>query len=146
MRPPAVRRYALTPSWLATTGALAHELGAQMIIGLNLAADEPALAGAEARAYLQLSDRVAIAALEIGNEPNVYGKFTVPHTAAGLPLHGPARELRLPGVPPRVPGDRAARSAPAAGRPGARGRARRRAGLVGQTMAASCAAIRACGP
>jgi hypothetical protein len=68
--------YALTPGWLATTSALAHDLGAKMILGLNLADDQPALDAAEARAYLAAFGRSSIAGLEIGNEPNLYAHFT----------------------------------------------------------------------
>lgn len=78
--------YALTPSWLATTGALAHQLGARLIMGLNLAADRPALAAAEARAYVRAFGSRSIEALEIGNEPNVYGKIRLFHTRAGRSL------------------------------------------------------------
>lgn len=89
VRPPAYVSYRLTPSWLATTGALAKELGARMIMGLNLAANEPALAAAEARDYIKAFGAGTIDALEIGNEPNVYGKVTVYHTVFGAPV--PAR-------------------------------------------------------
>jgi hypothetical protein len=68
--------YALTPGWLATTSALAHDLGAKMILGLNLAEDQPALDAAEARAYLAAFGRDSIAGFEIGNEPNLYAHFT----------------------------------------------------------------------
>jgi hypothetical protein len=64
--------YKLTPSWMATTAALAHELGARMTMGLNLGANRPALAAAEARGYMDSIGRQAIQALEIGNEPNVF--------------------------------------------------------------------------
>ncbi|HLH64105.1 MAG TPA: glycosyl hydrolase family 79 C-terminal domain-containing protein [Solirubrobacteraceae bacterium] len=88
VRPPAFASYALTPSWLATTAALARQLGARMIMGINLAADEPALAAAEARAFKRaLGD--SIQAFEIGNEPNVYSKLPIMRTVFGLPV--PAR-------------------------------------------------------
>jgi hypothetical protein len=74
--------YRLTPGWLATTGAVARELGAHMIMGLNLAADQPALAGAEARAELKAFGS-QIVAFEIGNEPDVYGKIAELKTRAG---------------------------------------------------------------
>ena len=67
--------YRLTDGWLATTSALAHDLGARMTLGLNLAADEPKLDAAEARAYLHWFGRGSIAALEIGNEPNLYAQL-----------------------------------------------------------------------
>jgi hypothetical protein len=67
--------YRLTKGWLRTTGALAAELGARMIMGIDLAARRPALAAAEARAILQGIGRRYVAALEIGNEPDLYGIF-----------------------------------------------------------------------
>jgi type IV pilus biogenesis protein CpaD/CtpE len=89
VKPPGYVGYRLTPSWMATTSALAKELGARMIMGLNLAANEPGLAAAEARDYIRAFGPHAIDALEIGNEPNVYGKITVYHTVFGVPV--PAR-------------------------------------------------------
>jgi hypothetical protein len=75
VKAPAYRSYRLTPGWLATTAALAHQLNARMTMGVNLAANQPALARAQARAYLRTIGRARISALEIGNEPNVYGKI-----------------------------------------------------------------------
>ncbi len=89
VRPPPYVGYPLTRGWLATTGALAHAVGARMIIGLNLAANSPALAASEARAYIRTFGRTAIDALEIGNEPNIYGKVTKYHTLRGTAV--PAR-------------------------------------------------------
>ncbi len=68
--------YPLTPGWLSTTAAFAHELRARLILGLNLAAGEPALDAAEARAFLTAFGRSSIEALEIGNEPNLFA--TIP--------------------------------------------------------------------
>jgi hypothetical protein len=94
--PPPYVSYRLTPSWLATTAALAHDLGARMTMGLNLAANEPALAAAEARAYLKTIGPGFISALEIGNEPNVYGKIQVLHTLLGAPLYARPRGYGYP--------------------------------------------------
>ncbi len=77
VRRPDYRSYRLTPSWLATTAALARALDARMIMGLDLAADQPALDAAEARAYLRSLGRAHLEAFEIGNEPNVYGKIAL---------------------------------------------------------------------
>ena len=82
--PPYVA-YRLSPSWLATTAALAHQLGARMIMGLDLAANQPALDGAEAAGYVQALGAGSIAALEIGNESNLFGKIRLLHTASGTP-------------------------------------------------------------
>jgi hypothetical protein len=73
--PPLGVRYWLTPNWLATTHALVAALGARVIVGVNLAANRPALAATEARALLQGLGRRYVQAIEIGNEPDVYSQF-----------------------------------------------------------------------
>jgi hypothetical protein len=93
--PPPWVAYPLTPSWMATTAALARHLGARMILGLNLAANKPPLATAEARDYVRAFGRAAIA-LEIGNEPNIYHQLTVDHTLLGIPIHARPRSFGYP--------------------------------------------------
>ena len=73
--PPGGITYGLTKGWLRTTQALARALGARLIMGINLASDQPALAAAEARAIVQGIGARYIEALEIGNEADVYGQF-----------------------------------------------------------------------
>ncbi len=73
--PPPGVGYALTPAWLASARSLAASLGARLILGVNLAAGRPALAAAETRALLDGIGRQYVSALEIGNEPDVYGVF-----------------------------------------------------------------------
>jgi hypothetical protein len=68
-------RYGLTPTWLAAVRALAAALPAQLIMGVNLAAGRPRLAEAEARAFLNAIGPSYVTALEVGNEPDVYGVF-----------------------------------------------------------------------
>jgi hypothetical protein len=75
VKPPDYEAYPLTPSWLATTAALARTLKAHMTMGINFADNSPKLARAEAEAYLRTIGRTRISALEIGNEPNVYPKI-----------------------------------------------------------------------
>ncbi len=96
VRPLRYQGYRLTPGWMATTGALARALGARMIMGLNLAANDPALDAAEVHAYLAALPHDSIEALEIGNEPNVYPKITVYHTAGGAPFHARPRSFGYP--------------------------------------------------
>ncbi len=67
--------YRLTPGWMRTTHALASDLGAKLILGINLAAGRPAIAAAEGRALLAGIGRQFIDAFEIGNEPDLYGVF-----------------------------------------------------------------------
>ncbi|MFZ0043840.1 MAG: glycosyl hydrolase family 79 C-terminal domain-containing protein [Solirubrobacteraceae bacterium] len=83
VRPLPYVGYPLTSSWMKTTAALAHDLDAEMIMGLNLAADDPGLAAAEGREYLRAFGPRFVTELEIGNEPNVYGNITKYKTAAG---------------------------------------------------------------
>ncbi|HEX3688997.1 MAG TPA: glycosyl hydrolase family 79 C-terminal domain-containing protein [Solirubrobacteraceae bacterium] len=96
VKPLPYQGYELTPSWMATTGALAKALGARMIMGLNLAANDPALDAAELRDYVAALPENAIEAVEIGNEPNVYNKITVYRTAAGDVFHARPRSFGYP--------------------------------------------------
>ena len=82
--PPQVT-YKLTPSWYATTAAAIHTLGAKLTIGVNLGANQPALAAAEARRDVQ-AFKGSLQAFEIGNEPNVYNKIAAYRTASGTPV------------------------------------------------------------
>jgi hypothetical protein len=88
--------YRLTPGWMATTGALAKATGARVIMGLNLAADDPALDAAELHDYVGALPHNALKAVEIGNEPNIYNKITVYHTASGAPVHARPRSFGYP--------------------------------------------------
>jgi hypothetical protein len=67
--------YGLTKGWIRTTRALASDLQAKMIMGVNLASGRPALAAIESRVLLQGIGRRYLSALEIGNEPDLYGVF-----------------------------------------------------------------------
>ena len=83
--PPPQVTYALTPSWFSTTAALAAQTRAKLIFGLNLGADQPALAAAEAHRAVQAFGS-SLAQFEIGNEPNVYDVIAAYHTASGGPV------------------------------------------------------------
>ncbi len=85
VKPPPQVTYQLTPAWFATTAQLVHELGAKVIAGINLGADQPALAAAEARADEQAFGS-SLEAFEIGNEPNVYDVIAAYHTPTGGPV------------------------------------------------------------
>jgi hypothetical protein len=76
MIPPGGIYYPITNGWLRTTKALAADLKAKLILGVNLAAGRPAIAAAEGRAYMSGIGRKYIDALEIGNEPNLYSVFS----------------------------------------------------------------------
>ncbi|HTU87974.1 MAG TPA: glycosyl hydrolase family 79 C-terminal domain-containing protein [Solirubrobacteraceae bacterium] len=81
--PPAGATFALTPRWIAVTRALADELQARLILGINLEADDAGTAGAEANALVDGIGRQRVEALELGNEPELYGKFD--WGASGMP-------------------------------------------------------------
>ena len=72
---PAGIRYDLTPNLLAVIRALSTALNARLILGINLEADSSALASGEARALIARVGRRSIEALELGNEPELYGSF-----------------------------------------------------------------------
>ncbi|HEY1590624.1 MAG TPA: glycosyl hydrolase family 79 C-terminal domain-containing protein [Solirubrobacteraceae bacterium] len=73
---PAGVSYSLSPTWLATTAALARDLRARMIMGIDLEAGVPALAAAEARAFVARFGPRALRAFEISNEAPRYN--TIP--------------------------------------------------------------------
>jgi hypothetical protein len=73
-RPPGVS-YALTPNYMSVTRATADALDARLILGVNLEADSRRVAGAEAESIVNRLGRRAVDAIEIGNEPELYGTF-----------------------------------------------------------------------
>ncbi len=83
LRRPAGASYTVSGRWLAVARALARELGARLILGVDLEAGRPALAAAEGRAFLAAIGRRYVRALEIGNEANRYPKLAWYRTASG---------------------------------------------------------------
>jgi hypothetical protein len=69
-------RVTLTPRWLAVMHALATALKPRLIMGIDLEADSRAIADGEANAFERGIGKRWIEALELGNEPNLYGSFT----------------------------------------------------------------------
>jgi hypothetical protein len=65
-------RYTITPAWIAATRALARATNARLLLGINLEAGSQTIAATEARALVSGLGRRHIAALEIGNEPELY--------------------------------------------------------------------------
>jgi hypothetical protein len=64
--------FTITPSWLATTRALAEQTSGRLIFDLNLKLNSAAEIAAEAHAFETGIGARNIAALEIGNEPELY--------------------------------------------------------------------------
>jgi hypothetical protein len=88
MRQPPGVSYSITKRWLAVTRALATALGARLTLGIDLEADSPRLAAAEARALSDGIGASAISALEPGNEPELYRSWSWYCSSAGLPVTG----------------------------------------------------------
>jgi hypothetical protein len=74
MTAPSGVSHALDAGWVSVTRALAATLGARLILGVNLAADNPAIAAAEAHAFESGIGSRYVEALEVGNEPDLYGR------------------------------------------------------------------------
>ena len=83
-------RISLTPLWMQVTHALAADLNAKLILGINLEADSARLAAAQARAFLSGLGANRIQALELGNEPELYHGYGWYKNAKGDEVPGRA--------------------------------------------------------
>lgn len=112
-RPPWVR-YTLNARWMAVTRAFSDAVHARLLPGLNLEANSRAVVAAEANAMLGGLGPKAIVALELGNEPELYGSFSWYRTRSGRKVRGRAkgydfarfaRDFRTvaTGIPARIP-------------------------------------------
>ncbi|MFZ0089107.1 MAG: glycosyl hydrolase family 79 C-terminal domain-containing protein [Solirubrobacteraceae bacterium] len=90
-RRPGGVRYTLTPNWMRVARALDTELHAKMILGVNLEADNRAIAAAEAHAMVDQIGAGNIEALELGNEPELYGTFSWYRSTTGQLIAGRPR-------------------------------------------------------
>jgi hypothetical protein len=86
-RPPWVR-YTLTPGWMSVAHALATAVNGRMILGVNFEADSARIARTEADTMVKDIGRQNIDALELGNEPELYGSFNWYRTKAGVGVLG----------------------------------------------------------
>jgi hypothetical protein len=84
-RPPGAS-YTLSRWYLGVTNALARDLRAKMIIGLDLEAGVPSVAVAEAHAFVAGLGTGALRAFEIGNEAPRYPEFPWYHAGPGRPV------------------------------------------------------------
>jgi hypothetical protein len=64
--------YNLSPRWTADARSLAEATGMRLMPGIEFEADSPRISEVEARQLVQRIGRRYIAALEIGNEPELY--------------------------------------------------------------------------
>jgi Glycosyl hydrolase family 79 C-terminal beta domain len=81
-------RYSIGNNFAAVTAALAHGLGARLILGVNLELDSKTDAATEAQALVAGVGADSIQALELGNEPELYGSFSFYKAANGHPVNG----------------------------------------------------------
>jgi hypothetical protein len=68
--------FGLTRRWIRTIGAVTAKLGARLILGINFEANSRTVAAAEAKALVAGVGGRHVAALELGNEPELYSSFT----------------------------------------------------------------------
>ena len=90
-RPPGVR-FTLTQNWMDVAHALAAAVRGRLILGVDLEADNRALAAAEANAMVDRIGRSSVDALELGNEPELYGSFGWYASPTGRPVPGRPRD------------------------------------------------------
>ncbi|MBV9047118.1 MAG: hypothetical protein JOY58_02550 [Solirubrobacterales bacterium] len=86
-RPPGIR-YTLTPQWIGVAKALAAAADAKLVLGVNLEAGDQRLASIEAQALVGGIRPPLIAALELGNEPELYASAPWYRAADGTLVHG----------------------------------------------------------
>jgi Glycosyl hydrolase family 79 C-terminal beta domain len=86
-QPPGVT-FSLSQRWVQVTRALSAALGAKLILGINLEAGSPELAAVEASSLVNGIGSSSVRALELGNEPELYGSFAWYHTPNGRSVTG----------------------------------------------------------
>ena len=77
--------YDLSPSWTTAARALARATDAKLLLGVNLEANRPRIDQVEAAHLLRGIGRRYIAALQIGNEPDLYPAIPWYRRVAGRP-------------------------------------------------------------
>ncbi len=75
MAKPGGVKYDLTPQWMDVARSLAQAVNARLILGVNLEANSRRLAAAEGQAMVTRIGARYVDALELGNEPELYGSF-----------------------------------------------------------------------
>jgi hypothetical protein len=86
-RPGGVR-FAIGPHFSAVARAVASATAGQLILGIQFEADNRAVAAYEARELLAHVGPASVAALELGNEPELYPSFPWYKSASGHHVYG----------------------------------------------------------
>jgi Glycosyl hydrolase family 79 C-terminal beta domain len=89
-QPPGVT-FSLSQRWVQVTRALTAALGAKLTLGINLEAGSPELAAVEASSLINGIGSSSVRAIELGNEPELYGSFAWYHTSHGRGVTGRPR-------------------------------------------------------
>jgi hypothetical protein len=92
MARPGGARFTVGPHWASVAHALAISLGARLILGVNFEADSRRIAHAMAAGLLAGVGARQVAALELGNEPELYASFNWYRTRAGRGVRGRAAD------------------------------------------------------
>jgi hypothetical protein len=95
MKTPPGIHYTLTPQWIQITRAFVKATHARLILGIDLEANSLRLASVEAHRLVSGLGASSIRALEIGNEPELYGSFGWYHTKSGHQVPGRPRNYSL---------------------------------------------------
>ena len=64
--------FGVTPGWLTQTSSLVRQLGARVIVDLNLVTDTPSVAARLAATVQKALPRGSVIGFEVGNEPDLY--------------------------------------------------------------------------
>jgi hypothetical protein len=92
--PPGIK-YKLTPLWVQLAKAFVKATHARLILGIDLEANNRRLASVEAHELVSGLGPSSIEALEIGNEPELYGTLGWYHTPSGQQVPGRPRDYSL---------------------------------------------------
>ena len=76
--------FALTPRWVRDAGTLVHDLGARLILDLNIFTNSPSGAEQWARVVQTRLPTGSIAGFEVGNEPDIYQRQQWPEATGAL--------------------------------------------------------------
>jgi hypothetical protein len=90
MRRPGGITYELSDRWASVAKALATAVNAKFVLGINMEENNHSVSGYEAHALVSRIGRQSIQALELGNEPELYGVFPL------YQAHGHGVRLRAP--------------------------------------------------
>jgi hypothetical protein len=96
-RPPWAR-WTLTPTWMAVAQKLLEDLQAHLIIGINMEADNPAVADTEVAAIKSGIGPSVPTTFELGNEPELYPKWPFYITKSGKTVYGRPANYSFPQI------------------------------------------------